>query len=85
VFKLRGESFSSDTKFDSGTDGPVSTNPPDDNVEYVEDNTHGRTEAVCKRCRPIWAMCLMTDHSYGQALLHQLLFAETEKGLNLAK
>lgn len=47
------ELFSSDTKFDSGTGWPSFDAPVNrQNVELVEDNTHGmrRTEVTCKKC-----------------------------------
>lgn len=54
VCKVCGiELFSSEHKFDSGSGWPSFDRPlADDNIEFVEDNSHGmtRTEVVCKNC-----------------------------------
>jgi peptide-methionine (R)-S-oxide reductase len=47
------ESFSSDTKFDSGSGWPSFDNPVNrENVELKEDLSYGmqRTEVICKNC-----------------------------------
>ncbi len=45
------ELFSSDTKFDSGTDWPSFTDPVNlKNVELREDEDGLRTEVLCKKC-----------------------------------